>query len=222
VRKLAPALAALILLVICSPAMAHNWGADPSNQVAYCSDSSPDSECSADNSFHYVYYNSIPANIRTAFNDSLATDYYVLYEAFAEETTDVDVADVVVRMEDTPNNVPAAYTRCSTSATYGASGWNRWCKRQVIVLDDNDPQWGDGCFNGSSNGCRNWVACHETGHTLGLQHTGRSSSCMTTDGPDGTQTKNLDGHDIEHLADCYPHPTGSALTTDCYEYQNHY
>ncbi len=37
----------------------------------------------------------------------------------------------------------------------------------MIWLDNNDPDWADDCFTRSGNGCRNWVACHELGHTVG-------------------------------------------------------
>ena len=117
---------------------------------------------------------------------------------------------------------PVTYCTATPDSEFGGSGWNRWCKRQIIELDNNDPEWADDCFTKSSNHCRNWVACHEAGHTLGLLHTSRSTSCLTKKGPDGTQTPNVDGHDREHLADCYPHPTGYFLTTACDTYEGNY
>jgi hypothetical protein len=62
----------------------------------------------------------------------------------------------------------------------------------------------------------------EERHTMALQHDTRSGSCMNKEGPDGTQSKNLDGHDMEHLADCYPKTNDYYLTTDCDTYQGHY
>lgn len=73
--KIASLIAMVVVLFSASTVSAHNWGADPSDTVNYCSTTS-DSECSADNQYHYLYYNgAFPTLLHDAFNRALDTDY---------------------------------------------------------------------------------------------------------------------------------------------------
>src|SRR5687768_7903161 len=60
-----------------------------------------------------------------------------------------------------------------------------------------------------------FFACHELGHTTGLQHAlplenNPLVTCMSYDG-----YANLHAHDKEHLRDCYPRLSQSSLSATC-------
>ena len=99
--------------------------------------------------------------------------------------------------------LPRAFTFCDEFATTGLNNvrYHMWCKPQIIIYQDNS--YANNCW--SNGACRKWLACHELGHTLGLQHSTSTSTCMTL----SAQTNVLNSHDIGHLANwhCYPHPT---------------
>jgi hypothetical protein len=213
------ALIGAVAVLLATPlAVTGNWGADPATSY-WCSSTDVRSECSADDSDHFVWFQGdVPTSVRTALLDSMSEDYilynytYHFYEFFTGEVEVKENSDVAVKWDNYSNSLPFAYTICQDDPTFGASGWNRWCKRQNIWLDASDS-----CF--SSDACRNWVACHELGHTTGLQHTGRVS-CMNVS--DITGPTDLQGHDREHLADCYPHSAGYYLTSACATYESNW
>lgn len=203
-------MAAVAVLALAPPAAASNWGADP-NSDHWCTRNDPDSGCTADDANHFVYFEAdVPSAVRQAFTQSLAQDYTIPGELTSQVTSNRAQADVIVKWKNVPGRVPWAYTTCAKNATYGGSGWNRWCKPQLVVLDSQDQAFADDCF--ASDNCRDWVACHELGHTLGLLHNRRTTSCLSKVKIPGVT--HLDAHDIEHLVDCYP-KSGSTRTKSC-------
>jgi hypothetical protein len=223
-RAVAIIVSLLVLIVGASvPAQATNWGADPSSGH-YCTSDDPYSECSADNSWHYLFIESnVDADLAASIRASMSADYSMYiddpiqpyWELLTSEVSNKDNADVVVKWADFPDSTPWGYTTCAPNATNGASGWNKWCKRQQIWFDASDPY---PCF--SSGSCRAWVSCHEMGHNLGLQHPGTGSSgrstCMKQNQIPGPGY--LDNHDREHLIDCYRHPSSYDLTAACEQF----
>lgn len=108
----------------------------------------------------------------------------------------------------------AIYTTCAGNAETGGAGFYKWCKRQLIKFDPTDPSTAPNRSEYVLNR-KAFFACHELGHTTGLQHpqpirNNPRPTCMDYDGD-----TNPDIHDMEHLMDCYPIPAQSTLTDAC-------
>lgn len=78
-QSLLSVLGALLAIVsIATVAVASNWGADPTVPAHYCTTNDPDSECTADNQDHVVYFESnVQTSLRNALLDSMADDYRI-------------------------------------------------------------------------------------------------------------------------------------------------
>jgi hypothetical protein len=182
------------------------------------------SECTADGTTHRVYIDEdVPSNFAYYLTLSVQQDYdsnpniYALIQSSLTDTTDVRVQSVSIA-----TGTPWIYTTCSGSASYGGgSGYYRWCRRQLLRFDPTRAN-GEDCLADPS--CMGWIACHELGHTLGLQHPGtypnENSSSRVTCMEYAGQPGNPDAHDREHLEDCIPHPTPppTNLTSACKNY----
>ena len=218
--RLVTATTAAIALLIASVGdmTADNWGAGAIQGSSHRCTEYPDyeSECTANNLTHIVYISSsVPPPLDAALENSLEGDYDdPLSEVVASVTSDPGAsADVSIYYALLPSSWPSAFTTCSTSATYGAQGYNRWCRPQWLYYDS--AEYYD-CW--SVWPCRGWLSCHELGHTFGLQHANSqnhpnpSNTCMSYSG-----AVVLRQHDRNHLINCYPHPSGSARPPDCVE-----
>jgi hypothetical protein len=219
--------AALVLLfAILLPALGHNWGAGSWGGASVrCLEEDPDSECTPDDWFHFVYqYSSVPAEFRQAVSATVSNDYNPIsgFQAVVESSID-SFTDAIVVKRDTRGLGTWIYTTCEYHADYGGgTGYYEWCKPQVLAIDPQKPRTQD-CIDDAD--CMAWVACHEVGHTTGLQHAGPFSSdphsardtCMDYD----HYSLDPDAHDIEHLVDCFPQPYGApaTLTPACRDYQ---
>ncbi|WP_328475846.1 matrixin family metalloprotease [Actinoplanes sp. NBC_00393] len=96
---------------------------------------------------------------------------------------------------------------------YGASGWlgiarcpanntgtggshpNRWCRGQNIIMN-SWYYWNTTYLD--TEFTRRVLACHELGHTVGLQHSDDTNSCMYTY-PRSATGSILQAHDIAHV-----------------------
>lgn len=75
-------------------------------------------------------------------------------------------------IQQPPFGVVRGLSRCPSGALWGSGGTNlMWCRGQEIVFYTSAPSW---------TTTYKWAGCHELGHTIGLRHTGSTSSCMTT------------------------------------------
>ncbi|MDQ3673928.1 MAG: hypothetical protein M3365_06100, partial [Gemmatimonadota bacterium] len=94
------------------------------------------------------------------------------------------------------------YTTCANNATIGGGdGYYQWCKRQLVLFDPGHAhawkvlRYEDPATPGMKG--RNFFACHELGHTTGLQHPGTlyggRNTCMDYDGH-----WYLDAHERQH------------------------
>ena len=116
----------------------------------------------------------------------------VMYEMSSQQSwTDVMVMDGYYGTSEY-----AGWTQCTDGAAYGGSGRYRWCQPQLIMYNLSRTGY---FFNGGSR--RRMIACHELGHTLGLQHTSATASCMEKDA--NTSETIRQNHEVPHLEDLY-------------------
>ncbi len=220
------AVVAFLAFAISQPVAADNWGSGAIHGSAHrCTEYDDfDSECTPNNLDHLVYFSpAIPTILRTAFEDSMAADYEDLIpELWVTVTTDSSNNDVRIYYLNLADAYGWAGTTCAVGASYNYEGFNRSCRPQLLYV--NSDKW-NFCYSSSATqpSCRNWAACHEFGHTLGLAHAGveipdnhpnPSQTCMTYGPwPRPTITKQ---HDRNHIADCFPHPVGTPVRPpDC-------
>jgi hypothetical protein len=207
--------AAILAVALTSHTLAHNWGAgdhDPADEDLLCTlRSEPQywlGECSANGDYHRVYILSgIHANLANAISNSIDDDYNSISGFTAIEVTQVTSStDAIVFYGNYNENLPIAYTYCPTDASIGLDGrrYHMWCQPHYVIYQNNTNKaincWNDGP-------CRRHYACHELGHTTGLQHTvslSNPDSCMSyaSSHPGGLRV-----HDKGHLTNCYPHPS---------------
>lgn len=215
-------LSLLVVVAWTGDAAASNWGAGVTNENWRClkdGDTSPaewKSECTAEDENLYVSVDSdIDPTFRQAFKDSVESDYDPIagFSAIWQGAAVDASTDTRVRSTTFPPEWPWIYTTCSATADFGGgTGYYRWCRRQLILFDPSR-------LPSSSRFA--WAACQEIGHTAGLQHPADlydpRVTCMDYD----KDTGNLDAHDRQHLADCYPRPSPAQyyLTTLCRDYQ---
>lgn len=219
--------AVLLMLFSASAVTADNWGAgttDPSYRCLKAGDPEEwNSECVTEDSNWYVYIDSdIPSTLATAFENSVNNDYNQWF-FFAKVQSNLNSnTDTRVKTADIPGSFPyAIYTTCASNAEFGGgSGYYKWCKKQVIKFDPTDPPNNLGRAQDVLNE-KAFFACHELGHTTGLQHpsplhNNPRVTCMDYDG-----STVLDDHDYQHLLDCFPIPNPAPyyLTTLCRDYQ---
>lgn len=208
-----------ILVAVCAAAVlplsarGENWGAGlsptPTPSIKIMCTGWPAeqywlSECGANTDVHYVYIAPpMHPQLKTALQNSIQQDYDDLPQVYAQEVTSPNSStDVWVFYANEDPLLPKAYTYCAEFPQIGLNNvrYHMWCQPQYIAYQNNNG--GNNCWNDGP--CRRHYACHELGHTLGLQHTGSSASCMSYA---ASHPENLRPKDEEHLIDCYPHPT---------------
>jgi hypothetical protein len=188
------------------------------------------SECAPNGANHHVYIDpAIRNDFESALNASLVSDYdfgipgmNTVRDALLNANTDVHVQTMSIPLE---SGAEWIHTTCAANATYGGgSGYYRWCQRQLLRFDPTR-QAAVNCFN--SDRCTNWAACHELGHTLGLQHPGVYSNeedpnrqtCLEY--KKNGYTTDPDNKDKEQLEDClvnYPDPVTFGRSSACTTY----
>jgi hypothetical protein len=159
--------------------------------------------------FHYVYIDaSVPAALAESVRHAIAeydttTDLVVI-----EQASLTPVTDVIVYAGDYGVNGAAGWVNCPPAARQGTNRHgHRWCQGQELYFNLN-ARYG-GYFGDVAS--RDYMACHEMGHTVGLRHWGNpprsewpaAPTCMQPDEPNGPTT--LDIHDRDHL-DAYYAP----------------
>jgi len=167
-----------ISLLVTNPlgASATNWGAGDSTYPGYsilCTAwDDPHfsaSECTPNNDVQSVWIaTTIPSGLRTALINSMDNDYDPLPGVAANLNTYIDsLTDVRVFYWTEDTSLPIAFTTCAEFATIARPNvrYHMSCTPQDILYQAYTTA--TNCWNSSS--CRNHYACHELGHTFGLQ-----------------------------------------------------
>jgi hypothetical protein len=202
---------AMTLLVHPAPVLGDNWGGgqNVNKPGRLCkTDASPNfynSECTPNGDVHNIYILSgIPSGLASAVRDSI--DYYHdLPGVAAYEDSAVDSnTDVIVFYGLQDPQWDIAYTYCPDSAEFGLEDvrYHMWCQPQFIFYQSTND--GVTCWNDPE--CRSHYACHEVGHTFGLQHPSNISNPDTCMSYSQQHPDALRSHDQGHLEYCYPHP----------------
>lgn len=188
------------LLLATAPVAADNWGANgyagggPDPGEVAC-DVTPESECIANDQYHYVYFYAVDSN---QYNDTInrMDNVYNPISGIAvwEDLAVHSYTDVIVMDGYFGTSEYAGWTECSDVAAHGSSGRYEWCQPQFIFYNLSRTAY----FSTQSR--RRMIACHELGHTLGLQHRQVSDSCMHKD---ANTVVSIPDHEITHLEDLY-------------------
>lgn len=168
-------LASILTLVVVSLAYA-KFG----SSYSHICDTTLYSECVANNAYHSVYVNvagSYATQVRwSTQNYTSVAPPIVMSEVYPPA---LDKA-VEVLLTNAGANGALAWTQCASGATYGGSDalHTRWCRPQRFYYNT---YYEAGYF--PTDNAKRYIACHELGHTIGLQHPAsgeRTVTCMTS------------------------------------------
>jgi len=164
--------------------------------------------------FHYVYIDaSVPPDLADSVRHAIAEYDTTTTLVVIEQARLTMVTDVIVYAGDHGVNGAAGWVNCPSSARQGTNrNGHRWCQGQELHFNLN-PRYAAYFADLAS---RDYMACHEMGHTVGLRHWGNpprsdgpaAPTCMQPDEPNGPTT--LDVHDRDHL-DAYYAPQVTLL-----------
>ncbi|MEU7860491.1 matrixin family metalloprotease [Nonomuraea sp. NPDC049141] len=189
-RTLLPALAlAAAVTMTAAPAVANGFG-------------SGNGCCPfADNSKHWYTSETLETRTKSAAKAAMLkldsqTDMTVAYDSTPDPSTDVeafdryyvDYWDLDWDGSSTGYNL-FAYSKCVKSIPPADSTQAWRCDQYEVRYDLKDIDW-------MSTTQRQALACHEIGHTIGLDHSTESGSCLRT----GSHTVTKYGtHDVAHI-----------------------
>lgn len=158
--------------------------------------------------WHYVYIDaSVPPLLADAVRRAMA-DYDTTALVVAEQARLTTVTDVIVFAADHGANGAAGWVFCPSAARQGVNAaGDRWCQHQELHFNLNARY---ATFFGD-DASRDYMACHELGHSIGLRHWGNpprsdgpaAHTCMQPDVPNGPSR--LHQFDRDHL-DAYYAP----------------
>ncbi len=146
------------------------------------------------------------SGIDTAVRNSLRDDYdptdLVAYWITSDSLPDVRLWDWYYAWNVTAwVDCPADNTGIGYKKPVGTPGWEemRWCRGQIARFNANTA----GNFNQTG---RDWVACHELGHTVGLRHPEplyQNETCLDYPHPVLLVVPTTLGHDVGHINQWY-------------------
>jgi hypothetical protein len=151
--------------------------------------------------YHLIYLVSVEPGMQTATLNTMAQDYTPT-DLNMYQTTVWSHADVYVYDYNYGQNGAAGWVECPPGAAQGINAFgDRWCKGQTLKYNywaGYAPFWNDAPS-------RDYLACHEMGHTVGLQHWWDAGTCMYPDWPDGpTVLHQYDKNEINWYYAPYP------------------
>lgn len=171
--------------------------------------------------WHYVYVDtSVPASLAAALRRTVRQDYDRTYLRVRVQHRITSATDAIVYAGDHGENGAAGWVYCPPDAPQGrTSQGDRWCQRQEIHFNLN-PRYAAFFADRAS---RDYIACHELGHTIGLLHWGNpplsdgpaAATCMTPDNPDGPT--DLHAIDRQHISQYYAAPGSARLIVRPFE-----
>jgi hypothetical protein len=201
------ALVAIVLLVAAQvpfPASAHHGGRSI-GALFNCDRPVIPPRCTsvAHDMLHIVAFDaSLTDGLASSLRDTMAEDYDPTDFRMVETHEVVAATDVIVYSEDYGDIGAAGWVYCPSDAPQGInSEGDRWCRHQELRLNLN-PRYNAFFADDAS---RDYVTCHELGHTIGLRHWGNppesagpvAATCMNADTPNGpTQLHQID---IDHI-----------------------
>ena len=123
-----------------------------------------------DNVRHYVYIDpSVPVDLANAMRRVLASAYEPSVLVLLEDSSITYRTDVIVLAADHGANGAAGWTYCPPEAPQGLNArGDRWCRHQRLHFNLNT----DYAAFFADDPSREYIACHELGHALGLRHWG--------------------------------------------------
>jgi hypothetical protein len=160
--------------------------------------------------WHFVYIDeSVPRGLAASIRRSMAQVYDPTHLEMIVQTRITDATDVIVYAADWGANGAAGWVYCPADAPQGTTRQgDRWCQRQEMHFNLN-PRYA-AFFDDRAS--RDYMACHELGHTIGLRHWGNpphsdgpiGATCMNPDVPNGPVT--LHRFDRQHINRYYALP----------------
>jgi hypothetical protein len=159
---------------------------------------------------HFVFIDaSVPSELAAAIQRTMARDYAPTHLLMRVQSNITAATDVIVYAADHGENGAAGWVFCPADARQGTNAQgDRWCQHQELHFNLN-PRYAAYFADRAS---RDYMACHELGHTIGLRHWGNppqtegpaAATCMTPDNPDGPV--NLHAYDRRHIDQYYELP----------------
>ena len=216
-KRVAPTLLfSLVLLAVGpGPAAASHHGEPGIGSFLNCSRPVVPRRCTSvgNNSVHYIYiHRSVPGRIAWALRRTMREDYGPTNLVMREQKRITNKTDVIVVAADYGQNGAAGWVWCPPRAPQGINQHgDRWCRQQQLHFNLNSRY--AAFFADAAS--RDYMACHELGHTIGLHHWGNPPispgparpTCMQPDVPNGpTDLHRWDREDINMY---YPKPAAS-------------
>lgn len=159
-----------VLIWQAEPALASNFGATTCSGTDSPFSNPPPNCVSLGNNYTHTYeIVSVRSDIVSSFQAVMSVQYHngTDLEVFARSP-----GDVVVMDNNYGFNNAVGFVNCPPSATQGGSGATRWCLGQYLRFNLDYASYYD------TTSERQWVSCHEFGHTVGLRDTTDTSSCL--------------------------------------------
>lgn len=146
----------------------------------------------ADNAAHYFWYDSLTNGVENAQNNTRSSDYDPTDVNTFDDSSAKPTTDVIVRDQDYS-------TFCGYSWHPGGGLWGLATCNSVNGADEcesHDVRYDISYIEVATQAERRGLACHETGHSLGLMHRDAGNGCMKQY---GAYPASLTEHDTAHL-----------------------
>lgn len=181
---------AILLFLGVVPVQASNFGATTCSGFDDPFADPPDNCVSLGNNHTHMYE---MFSVRSDIDLSFRTVIQQRYDPTDLETGLRSPADVKVQDNTYDRNGVIAWVNCPPEASEGGSGTSRWCYGQDLRFNLSYSEWYDSALE------RQFVSCHEFGHTVGLRHTTDTGSCLNST----NATTALSAHDVNHINAVY-------------------